>query len=218
MNAPELLRFLSELKANNHRDWFLANKKWYDTVKKDFEQFVTKVILEVGAFDKDIQYLEVKDCTYRINRDVRFSADKSPYKTQMGAYLAKGGKKSIYSGYYIHFEPGECFLSGGVYMPLPENLKKIRQGIYDNIDEFNEIINNKAFTKHFKAIEGDKLKSFPKDFPKDEKFAILKYKNFYVMKKEPETLVASDKYMNEIVETFKALKPFNDFMNQIISD
>lgn len=218
MISIEILNFLTDLKANNNREWFLANKKRYDKVKADFEHFVGQAILAIGTFDNDIKYLEVKDCTYRINRDVRFSNDKSPYKTNMGAYLVKEGKKSPYAGYYMHLESKECMLGGGIYMPLPENLKKIRQGICDNIDEFNTLITNPSFTKYFKTLEGDKLKSFPKDFPKDEKLDVIKYKNFFVSRPIPIDLVTSNLYLTEIVETFKALKPFNDFMNNCLID
>lgn len=218
MLSFEILNFLSELKVNNNRDWFLANKKRYDMVKAEFEQFVSQLILTIGTFDNDIKYLELKDCTYRINRDVRFSNDKSPYKTHIGAYLAKGGKKSPYAGYYVHIEPGNCFLGGGIYMPLPENLKKIRQGICDNIDEFNAIIHNNSFKKYFQNIEGEKLKSFPKDFPKDEKFDIIKNKSFFVMRPINEETIGSNNYITEIAATFKILKPYNDFMISSLID
>jgi len=126
MLQPASIKFLKELKKHNHKEWFEANRKQYDAAKNDFAELVQSVIEKFGKKDESIATLKAKDCMFRINRDVRFSKDKSPYKTNMGASIVKGGKKSPLAGYYFHFEPGNSFVGGGSWMPEPEGLKKIR--------------------------------------------------------------------------------------------
>lgn len=213
--------FLSILKENNYKEWFHANKDLYNDAKKEFEDFVNALIAEIHTFDKEIGYPEAKDCVFRIFRDVRFSNDKTPYKTNMGAYIARGGsRKSEYGGYYFHLEPGNCMLAGGVWMPQPDILKGIREEIFHNIDEFNEIINNKNFKKHFSGIDSDSvLKNAPKDYPKDwPHIDLLKFKSYTVGKIIPDELVLSNKIIPTATEVFKALMPLNKFFNRVIED
>lgn len=213
--------FLSILKENNYKEWFHANKDLYNDAKKEFEDLVNALIAEIHSFDKEIGYPEAKDCVFRIFRDVRFSNDKTPYKTNMGAYMARGGtRKSEYGGYYFHLEPGNCMLAGGIWMPQPDILKGIREEIYHNIDEFVEIINNKNFKKHFNSIDSDSvLKNAPKDYPKNWPHVdLLKFKSYTVSKIIPDELVQSDKVIPTAVEVFKALMPLNKFFNRVIED
>ena len=134
-----LFNFLKDLKENNHRDWFHANKKIYDGVKKNVLEMLERILPELEKLDPDMTGLEPKKCIFRINRDIRFSKDKSPYKTNFGSFMVKGGKSSGNAGYYIHFEPGNCFIAGGIYMPPGPQLKKVRTEIYYNVDEFKAI-------------------------------------------------------------------------------
>jgi uncharacterized protein (TIGR02453 family) len=219
MISTRLTDFLEALKKNNNREWFQKNKAWYDEVKKEFDVFTTKLIATVGKIDKNVVYLEPKDCTYRIYRDVRFSADKSPFKTNFGAYLVKGGKKSGLAGYYFHIEPGTNMLAGGIYMPMPDVLKKLRREIYDNIDEFMEIVQNPGFVKHFGQIDDEsKLKTPPKDFPKDfPQIEYLKFKNYSVAKNLSLQMLHSNKLMDEVVTVFTALVPLNKFLNNALA-
>ena len=122
MDATLVLDFLNQLKTNNNREWFQENKKWYEAAKKEIEIFVTEMITSISAIDPTLQTPAMKDCMFRIFRDVRFSNDKRPFKTNFGSYMARGGRKSGYAGYYFHIQPGGIFLSGGVYMPPPEHL------------------------------------------------------------------------------------------------
>lgn len=217
---PEILSFLEALKENNNREWFAANKSWYDKLKKEFEGFAVQLITVTAKIDKDIAYLEPKDCTYRIYRDTRFSTDKTPYKTNMGVFMVKGGKNSGNAGYYVHLEPGMFFLSGGVWMPMPDTLKKIRTEIYENIDEFLEIVEGKGFKKHFKNFDQElKLKNPPKDFPKDfEHIDYLKYKSYTVSKPISSDLLFSKNFFKEVEGVFSALAPLNRFLNQAITN
>lgn len=219
MLSKEILLFLTDLKENNYKEWFHENKLRYQKVKKEFEQFINHTIADIAQFDSAVQNLEPKDCIFRINRDIRFSKDKSPYKTNFGGFIVPGGKKSGNAGYYIHIEPGGCFLAGGVYSPPPEILKAVRTEIYENADDFKKIINNKDFKKHFKELmTEDMLKTAPKGFPKDfEDIDLLKYKHYTVAKQISDDFVTSEKFVDEIRETFKTLLPFNKYINEGIN-
>lgn len=213
--------FLSLLKENNYKEWFHANKSLYEEAKKEFEEFINKIIKEVHTIDKEIGYPEPKDCIFRIFRDIRFSSDKTPYKTNFGAYIAKGGRKSEYGGYYFHLEPGNCMLAGGVWMPQPDILKAIREEIYHNTDEFISIVNGKEFKKHFKTIDYDSvLKTAPKDYPKDWPYIeYLKFKSYTVSKIIPEELLTGEKELiKELRDVFSTIAPLNHFFNRTIED
>ena len=163
----EILQFLKDLDANNQRDWFEANRSRYEKTRNDFLTITAWLIDEIRKFDDEIPLLQPKDCMFRIFRDVRFSNDKRPFKTNFGSYIARGGRKSGYAGYYIHLQPGEYFLSGGVYMPSPEHLSAIRQEIYYHPDVYLGIIDKEPFRSNFNQHYFDPLKTAPKGFPKD---------------------------------------------------
>ncbi len=149
MLSKNLLHFLSDLKKNNHKEWFHENKPRYQLVKKEFEQFIAHVIADISQFDASVKNLEPKHCIFRINRDIRFSNDKSPYKSNFGGFIVPGGRNAGHAGYYIHIEPENCFLAGGIYMPPPDRLKAVRTEIYENTDSFKKILNDKNFKKAF---------------------------------------------------------------------
>lgn len=214
MILPDTLEFLDTLKKNNNKEWFHANKKTYQKAKSNFEEFVNNIILEFGKIDESILSLTAKDCTFRINRDIRFSKDKSPYKTNFGAYLSKGGKKSKYSGYYVHLETNGCFIGGGIYMPPSPVLKLVRNEIYFNLDAFLKIIQDKNFKSEFGDIHGEKLTNPPKGFPKDfEGVEWLKYKSYTVMKDVNEKTILSKNFVTEVVHSFSIMKPLVEFIN-----
>ena len=119
MLQPATLSFLKDLKKNNNKEWFDTNRSRYDNAKADFESFVEAVLTPLRKIDPTVADLKAKDCTFRINRDVRFSKNKAPYKSNMAMYIAKGGKKTNHAGYYFHCEPGHCFVGGGLWMPMP---------------------------------------------------------------------------------------------------
>jgi len=212
-----IIDFLYLLKENNNRDWFQANKKLYEEARSDFEQFVESLIPVVQSFEPRITNLAVKETMFRIYRDVRFSKDKTPYKTYFGSYIAPGGRKSIYSGYYMHIEPGNCFLAGGAYRPQSEYLKNIRSEIYYNLKEFEEILNDATFKKTFGQIVGEKLKRPPKGFPAEfEGVELLKLKDFTVFHQLDEQQLLSKDFGNAAVNIFKNMKPLNDFINRAL--
>ena len=212
-----VLPFLYDLKENNNRDWFQANKPQFEIAKKEVEDFVNYLIPQINSFDPAIGPLEAKKTMFRIYRDVRFSKDKTPYKTYFGSYIAPGGRKSIYAGYYLHIEPDGCFLAGGSHCPQGEHLKKIRSEIYYNASELKSVIGSRDFKQYFKQIEGEKLKrpplGFPKDFPDIE---LLKYKDFTLFHRFEDECLAAPDFDKVSLKVFQKMKPFNDFMNRAL--
>ncbi|MBC8319683.1 MAG: DUF2461 domain-containing protein [Bacteroidetes bacterium] len=182
--GTKVIKFLSELKENNDRDWFNSNKKYFEEAKREFTDMVDYLIPALAVTNPLMSNLEAKEAIFRIYRDVRFSKDKSPYKTAMGAFLAPGGRKSMLAGNYFHIEPGNSFLAGGSHCPPNDQLKKIRSEIYHNNLEFNSIINSSDFLNLFGEIKGDKLVRPPAGFPKDfEDIELLKLKDYTIFYK-----------------------------------
>lgn len=211
-----VLSFLEVLERNNEREWFHAHKNQYDEAKAIFESFVNAVIPLISKMDETIRYVEAKDCIFRIFRDVRFGKDKSPYKTNMGAWITQAGRKSSGPGYYIHVQPGESFLSGGVYMPEPSQLKKIRQEIYFNASEFKGIMKDKSFRKYFNGLSDmDKQKLAPRDFPKDfPDIDLLKYKHYTLYHPLSKDLLSSPDLPAYVIKVFEKMLPFNEFLRR----
>ena len=214
MISKRTLNFLVQLKNNNNRDWFQTNKEWYKESKKDFEAFISSLISEINQFSPEIGPIEPKSVIFRIFRDVRFSKDKSPYKTNMGAHVVAGGKKSGNAGYYFHLEPDGSFLAGGAHMPPPDKLKALRKEIYENIDEFLGIIKDKSFNQYFGEIMDEKLVKPPKDFPADfPHIELLKHKGYTVWKPLPDDIITGQYLLKELGKGFRIMKPFIDFIN-----
>jgi len=212
-----LLSFLSQLKENNNREWFNDNKKLYEEARSEFERFINLLILKIKEFDSEIDVNGAKDCMFRIYKDVRFSKDKSPYKTNMGAYIAKGGRKSELAGYYMHVEPGGSFAGGGIYCPQPAILKKIREDIYIRPENLKAIINNKTYKETFPELYGDRLKTIPKGYPKDFKDAeLLKFKDYTVIKGLSDNDILNNTLADKVITIFKTQKPFNDYLNNAV--
>lgn len=215
MDTNLIFSFLNALKENNNRDWFHANKSKYKMAHKEVENLLNVLIPEIRKFDKSIDLLAPKDCLFRIYRDVRFSKDKRPYKTNVGAVISRGGRKSPYAAYYLHLEPGNSFIGGGVYHPPSDVLKAVRQEIYYHAEEFKKIIHDKAFKLNFGELKGDKLVRPPKDFPKDfPDIELLKFKDYVVMQGLEDELVHSDDFLQHTINVFQSMKDFNDFLNR----
>lgn len=213
--------FLRKLRDNNDREWFNAHKPEYLELKDRFEKWVSELIERTADFDEEVRGLAAKDCVYRIYRDTRFSPDKTPYKTHFGAYIASpGGRNSNRAGYYVHLEPDGSLLGGGLYCPDPALLKRLRQDIYDNIEEFTSILQEKAFAKEFTGIDDtDKLKRvpapFPADFPQGD---LLKYKHYDVVTYKPETFFEGTEAIARVAEVFKKMYAFNRFLNYTVDE
>ena len=221
MTIQYLLDFLSDLSKNNNREWFAENKNRYDICKTYFENISKQLILEIAAFDEDIKHVEAKDCVFRIYRDTRFSHDKTPYKTHFGVFIASaGGRKSQRGGYYFHIDPAGCFLGAGVWCPPPPLLKALRQSVYENIDELEEIISQEDF-KHYYTMffEEEKLKNVPQGFPKDfEQAELLKLKHYLVEFKLDNSLFQNDDFIKKIAKIFEVAYPLNRFLNYTVDE
>ena len=209
-----ILKFLKQLPKNNNKEWFDANRKTYELCKAEFETSVKLVIDKSILFDKELAGLEAKKCMFRINKDIRFSKDKSPYKTNMGASINPGGKKSMIPGYYLHIEPGKSFLAGGSYQPSPEMLSAIRQEIDYNTANFKKIILAKDFKSYFKELSSeDKLKTAPKGYEKTHpEIGLLQHKHFIVIHHLTDADVLNKNFPNHAAKLFKAMLPLNQFL------
>lgn len=216
-------KFLEDLKRNNNKPWFDKNRTNYENAKTDFITFIQNVIDQHGKKDNSIKNLTAKNCLFRINRDIRFSKDKSPYKTNFGASINKGGRKAFDSaGYYFHLEPGNSFTGGGIYMPMPDMLKKVRQEIDYNLKDFKKILTSKKF----KSVYGDLtrneeflLSRVPKGYEPDNPAAeFLKLKSFIAMTSLSDKDLTSKSLVSKTVAAFDALQPLIEFLNQSISE
>lgn len=211
------LEFLNALKRNNNREWFLNNQSAYKDAKSNYESFLQEVINGIILFDPIIKGLEVKNCVFRINRDIRFSKDKTLYKSHMGAFIVRGGKKNAdkFAGYYFHIEPGQSIIAGGAYMPPSPWLNAIREKISEEPDEFTKIISDKTFKKYFSQIEGEKLKSAPKGYTSDHpQIELLKFKSFVVTNEVTDDVVLSPDFLKHVITVCKAMQPLNDFLSE----
>ena len=219
MELSKALDFLRRLGENNNREWFQENRERYDGAREQFLQLVGNLIPVVRNIDPSIGVPEAGECVFRIFRDVRFSKDKSPYKTNFGAFFARGGRKSPYAGYYLHLEPGGSFVGGGAYMPEPARLKAIRTSIYRDPDEYKSIAHSPDFRSCFGEVFGEKLKRPPKGFPVDfPDIDLLKNKHYAVTRAVSDDFWAGERFMEEIERTYVILFPFNRFLNRAIED
>ena len=208
----ETLRFLENLKKNNNREWFNENKEKYLAANDNFLHFVQGVIDQAAKFDESLAGLSAKGTVFRIYRDIRFSKDKTPYKTGFGATLM--GKTSMCgnAGYYLHLEPGNAFLAGGVHMPEPKEMKAIREAIKENGKKFLKIINDKTFRENF-TLEGKKAEQVPRGFDTEDTMAeYLKYKELMAWHPVSDKEILSDGFADNCVRVFKAMMPFNQFL------
>lgn len=214
MDFKLLLHFLTQLSKNNNKDWFDAHKKEYESLRKDWILFVGDAIKAVSSFDGAVADLDPKKCIFRINRDIRFSNDKSPYKNNFGMVLNPGGKGEDFCGYYLHVQPGGCFIAGGAHQPSAPFLASIRQEIDYNLPAFKKIIDAAAFKKEFDALSGEKLVRPPKGYDAENPaIEYLKQKEFVAMRKVSDKEICSPDFMKTFVASSKAMKPLIDFLN-----
>lgn len=215
------LKFLKNLKKNNNKPWFEAHRKDYENAKSDFANLVDELIKKHGRKDETISHLKARDCMFRINRDVRFSKDKSPYKSNMGAYINGGGKKSITGGYYFHCEPGRSFVGGGLWMPQPSELHKIRQEIDYNLTDFRKIVESKKFKSVYNGLSKDAeytLSRVPKGYEADNPAATyLKLKSVVATAAVADADLSSKGLVRILTNAFETLQPLLEFINHAIT-
>lgn len=218
MLEAQTLRFLSQLKKNNNKPWFDSHRAQYEAAKIDFSNFIQLVIDAVQKSDTTITGLTAKECQFRINRDIRFSKDKRPYKENFGAFICRGGKKSIYAGYYFHLAPGNSFIGGGLWQPEPENLKKVRQEIDYNWEEFGSILKNKNFKKIYGDLykgEDMSLSRVPKGYEEgNPAIDYLKLKSLIAETTIGDEELTKSTLHKKTVTAFEALQPLLNFINR----
>ncbi len=211
------LQFFKDIQKNNNREWFLKNKDRYLNLKKELEEFAAAWHHEIAAFDDTLRSPDEKGYVFRIYRDARF-AKGAPYKTGLGILVVKGGRPKMHerAGYYLNVEPNNCFLAGGCYLPPSAWLQNIRQAIAEDAKPFKAILNSSSFKKTF-TLEGDKLKTAPRDFPKDHpEIELLRHKSFMAMHRLSDKEVLAPSFLKNLTQMCKALQPFDNYLNQLI--
>ncbi|MDR3184414.1 MAG: DUF2461 domain-containing protein [Prevotellaceae bacterium] len=212
------LQFLTQLRKNNYREWFHAHKAEYDKAKLNVLGVTASLLQEIHKFDTTIGLPDPRKCLFRIARDTRFSADKSPYKPNFGAIInPEGNTRCELSGYYLHIEPGNCFVSCGIYMPSPNILKAIRIKIDEEWDAFSAILKKKAFRDAFSTLvhDEDALSRVPAGFDKNAPAAeFLKLKRFYVMAGLSNKEVTGSDFVKRAVALYRLMLPLNTFLNE----
>ena len=217
MHLQTTFEFLIDLRFHNNRNWFNENKDRYLEAKAEFDTLVNTLIPRLKSMDPTVTVTSAKDSVFRIYRDVRFSKNKEPYKTNFGALMGHGGRKSPFAGYYLHFQPDESFIGGGIYQPDGPTLKALREGLYHNIDDFKAIINAPEFRKFFPEIHGEKLKMAPKGFPKDfPDIELLKHKHYAVLHPIPNELWFEKDVVDHILQVYKVQSKYNQFLNALL--
>ncbi len=221
MLSQQIFDFQEDLKKNNNRDWFQAHQDRYKEYKKAYKDTVEAFIAEMSKGDETLQHLEFKNCSFRINRDIRFSKDKSPYKTNMGIWLSAGTKNFTLSGYYVHIEKGASFIAGGLHQPDAPTLKKIRREIAGFYEDLEAIVEDKEFKKIYGELErteNNTLKTAPKDYEKDHPaIEFLKLKSFIAVAKLSDKELMDKNFVENTSKKLLVLKPLVEFINRALT-
>ena len=216
MLEKSTFEFLDKLKANNDRDWFQANKSIFEKAQKNAATFADELLAKMNKHD-NIETESGKKSLFRIYKDTRFSTDKTPYKTHFGMRFSRATAQ-LRGGYYFHLEPGNCFVGGGFFAPNPEDLKRIREDIDFNYEEWNEILNEPHFAKTFGGLRGDEVKTAPKGFDKNHPaIELLRKKQFIFTHKFSDKEVLAPDFVTKLDETFQAFRPFFDYMSEVLT-
>ncbi len=214
-----ILNFLSELKLNNNRIWFTENKDRFTEIQSELVSLTGYFLSKIEKFDQSLKGVDPKSCIFRIYKDVRFSKDKSPYKTNFGIFMRGGNRKIEGTGYYLHMEPGESLIGGGCYMPDPKSLFKIRERIITDSKGIKKILEDRKFIQEFGTeFYAEKLKTAPKGFDKEHPMIeLLKYKGFAVVKKIKNSDLTSDHFIEDTVQSYRTIYPLNQFIEEAIT-
>lgn len=219
MFTQSSLDFLKDLAKNNNREWFTENRKRYDLAKKELENVVAELIKGISEFEP-LPNTQVKDCIFRINRDVRFSKNKEPYKNNLGAAIGPGGRHSGRVDFYIHIQPnGESLLGAGMWNPSPQNLAKFRQELDFNPQALKSIIEAPVFRNYFPEIWGQSLSRMPKGYPENHPDSeLLKRKELFFMHKYSDAEVTSKNFIDDVLKGCRLIKPYCDYLNFLFYD
>lgn len=213
MDFKLLLKFLSQLSKNNSKEWFDTHRSEYEQLRKQWLAFAQQMINKTATLDKHVAILEPKQCIFRINRDIRFSKNKQPYKTNFGLSLSKTAKRDDFCGYYLHVEPGKSFAAVGSYMPQPPILAAIRQEIDYQAEAFEKIVQSRSFVKTFGKLDGEQLTRPPKGYDADNAaIEWLKYKSFVGTTPLTDTDLCDKNFEKKLLNIFETGKPLTDFL------
>ncbi|MDD4361693.1 MAG: DUF2461 domain-containing protein [Bacteroidales bacterium] len=219
MNISGILEFLRRLSQNNNREWFNEHKALYTESREYHFQLIEKLIMLLADFDTELRHLKPQECIFRIHRDLRFSQDKTPYKNHLGAFMTLGGKNNDRAGYYLHLQPDNCFITGGIWMPAAPQLKILRHSIIENLDEFEDIIHAQSFRENFGTMDGRRLLTAPKGFPIDfPGMDYLKYKDYTATHKLNSEETERSDFCEYIAGIFQQLYPLNRFLNYALDE
>lgn len=206
------LDFLRDLSENNTLNWMHQNKARYGEARRAFLGFVQALIAEIAHFDGAVAHLQAEELLFRLNRDTRFSLDKSPYNASFRAHIAPCGKLPVPVGYFVCIRPGASFLGGGLFLDFPQTTARVRDYIAANGDQFLATVNDAEFSSRF-AVGGEKLKNVPKGYDSARPWAeYLRFKSWYIEHPIPDGAIESCD-VRAMAETFRHMKPFNDYLN-----
>lgn len=218
MISPVTLAFLDALQHNNHTSWMHMNRELYEQQRDEFKAFITQLIERFKTIDSNLQKVEAKNCIFRINRDIRFSKNKEPYKNNFWGLINEGGKKSADPGLYIHIEPGnKSMLAGGIYNPYPAELKKVRDWILKHYKKLEAILSDPQFKKFWWTLDDNQLVNVPRGYDREHPAAsLLKYKHFVVIHHLKDSDVTKPDFLEYCVNAYKSIQPFNDFFKALL--
>jgi len=217
--SNDFVRFFKELEKNNHKEWFDENRKRYEKeIKNPFKAFVGDLILAIQKFDPEIM-IKPKDAIFRINRDIRFSKNKQPYKTNVAAYISRISKKEQFPGYYVHLDAEGIWLGGGLYDLSTENIYKVRQEILYNEKSLEEALNSSGFSEEFGSVQGKKNKILKPPFKEyAAEIPVLYQKQFYFMKQFPLNKITDEKLVQFCTSKFEKAYPVNRFFRLAVEN
>ncbi len=219
VDTAYILDFMARLGANNNKEWMDAHRQDYQQARTEFKKLTAQVLEGLKETDESLRDVRPEDCLFRINRDVRFSANKSPYKIWMSAAIAEGGRHADSSHYYFHLQPGgESLVAGGIYTPTPEQIRKIRQEVDYNAAELKKIVDEPRFKELFGPIQGEKLQRPPKGYPADHpNLELLKLKSYMAMHTYSDEEVKARDFTEKLLEAFRTVQPFHEYLNVAVS-
>lgn len=220
MPTQDTLQFLKNLEENNSREWFQAHRKDYEAAKASFEKLCQDILSGLAEVQDDLVNTKVKDCIFRINRDIRFSKDKSPYKKFFSAAFGPGGRQSGRIDYFLQIQPGnQSTLGGGMWEPSPAHLASFRQEIDYNPEHLKDIIEDDKFKNYYPGIWGEKVKLMPKGYSADHpNIELLKYKQLFFYHKFTDKEVLAKDFAQQVIEGCVILKPYLDYLNELFYD
>ncbi len=215
--VPELgpvLRFLDRLERNNNRTWFQSNRTSYEEARQLFREFIRELLRRLEELDP-LEGVTPGECIFRLHRDVRFSQNKQPYKTNFAAVLSPDGRKTTQAPYYIQLAPHQgSFLGGGFYAPSSATLRQLRQSIDDDPQPFHKVLGSAAFGQHFGSLQGEQLKTAPQGYSKDHpQIELLRRKQWLATRRFSDEQVVAETFVEEVIDSFRALQPFLDLLN-----